>query len=455
MSHNAEPAAAFKRSAPSAPSSRHEITSPLASALAKLILLITPALIVVDTLNGALMREFGISALSQVVKVSYLALLAVYAIHTRQGVIALCACIITNSIFILAHTIPGGTISSIAADAQWLLRFNILWLGFYCFKRMTRQGKIDDAWLRGCFTFVSIILAINLVLGTIGLGYSQYGKYSDSEQIGAVGFIFAGNEMSFLMLLCQSVICGFVYHRQRATAFYLLICCLFLAAAILKATKVAILGSAIIALAFPGIEVLRGLLRFRMGSLRGLIIGFFSLLFVVTAAPIVLQLIESSGLLGRMQYFLREYGLLFTIFSGREQFLQDFLGNVWPNYTLFEKMLGAGRQEMLLRLGRPVEIDAADLLGAFGVAGVILYYGPFIFGLIKSSRSIIYPSASLTTAFIISSILILISLTAGHVIYSGLAAPYLAVAFGYLLNREPLLSAHSSASQEDSGDGRQ
>lgn len=451
MSRNAEPAAPPIRH--DAPSMRHEISSPLASALAKLILLITPALIVVDTLNGALMREFGFSALSQVVKVSYLALLAVYAIHTRQGVIALCACIITNSVFILAHTIPGGTVSSIAADAQWLLRFNILWLGFYCFKRMTHQGKIDDAWLLRCFTFVSTVLAINLILGTIGLGYSQYGKYSDSEQIGAVGFIFAGNEMSFLMLLCQSVICGLVYHKRRATIVYLLICGLFLAAAILKATKVAILGSAIIALAFPGVEVLRGLLRFRMSSLRGLIIGFLSMLFVAAAAPIVLQLIESSGLLGRMQYFLREYGLLFTIFSGREQFLQDFLNNVWPNYTLVEKILGAGRQEMLLRLGRPVEIDAADLLGAFGFIGLALYYGPFIFGLFKSGRSLFYPSAPLTIAFVLSSILILISLTAGHVIYSGLAAPYLAVAFGYLLNRGTLVSAQSYASQEESGDG--
>lgn len=418
---------------------------------AALLLLMTPLLIVVDTFNGALLRGAGISGLSQAVKTAYLALLACYALHTRSGVLVLCACIISNAVFVLVHSLSDVSVGSVMDDAQWLLRFNILWLGYHAFTRMTRDGLVDSRWLFKCFGWVSAVLFANLLLGTLGYGYSQYGKSSDSEQIGAVGFIYAGNEMSFMILLCQVILCGMLYHQKGRMVPYLVVCALFLVASVLKATKVAILGSVIVALAFPAIDMFRGALSFKMASMRGPIIGFVAIASVVAASPFIIQLVESTGLFRRMEYFFHEYGLAFVIFSGREEFTREFLSDVWSRYSVVEYVFGPGRHEMLLRLGHPVEIDVFDIVGSFGFLGLILYYGPFIWAWCKGSRTLLRSSDALTISFVLSSILLLVSVTAGHVIYSGLAAPYLAAAFGYLFSAASPRDMERSAHSENSG----
>jgi len=101
-----------------------------------------------------------------------------------------------------------------------------------------------------------------------------------------------------------------------------------------------------------------------------------ALFAAIISAPSIIQLIERTGLLSRMEYFSHEYGLMFALFSGREQFLRDLLEDVWSRYSLIEQIFCADRQEMLQRLGHPVETDPADILGAFGLLGLHCYYGP-------------------------------------------------------------------------------
>lgn len=408
------------------------------------ILLSTPLLIVIDTFNGVLIRDHGISGLSQAVKVSYLILLALYAMRGRKGLMVVFACILSNLIFAIVHFFPSGNLEVLWLDAQWLLRFNIIWIGFHVFRNMQEKGVIDDMWLYRAFTFVSFVLAANIVLGTLGFGYSQYGKYSDSEQIGAVGFIYAGNEMSFLILLCQIVVCSHLYFREKMTQ-YLLASAIFFALAIFKATKVAMLGSFIVLISFPAIEVVRFLCSYRTRIWRAVSIGGFSILVTIISLPWVIQLIESTGILGRMQYFLREYGVIFMIFSGREVFSADFISSVWSNYSFTEYLVGPGRYEMLFRLGHPVEIDILDIAGAFGLLGVALYYGFFLWRLLLALRGTNrndLRGRNLTT-IVLLSLLLLVSLTAGHVIYSGLAAPYIALAIGALSISSPSLKLRS------------
>ncbi len=410
-----------------------QTTNSVPAIVAQLILLLTPFLIVVDTMNGALMRGIGISGLSQAFKVAYLLLLFIYSARTRSGLLTICACLLSNIIFVAIHIIPNGTLEALTSDVQWLLRFNIVWLGYHVFKQLLDRGRIGLSWIYKCIAFVSAVLFINLMLGTLGFGYSQYGKYSDSEQIGAVGFIYAGNEMSFLLLLCQVVLCGITYHSQNRSSMvkYLLICAVFFVASVLKATKAAMLGSLIISFAFPAIEFARGLLTFKMSSLKALAIGVFSAIIAIAAAPFAISLIERTGLLARMEYFFDEFGLLFVIFSGRDQFARDFLDNVWADYTIVESLFGPGRHEMLVRLGHPVEIDVLDILGGFGITGLVIYYLPYLALFFKSTTALLRKSPALSTGLVFSTILLAVSVTAGHVIYSGLAAPYMALCMGF------------------------
>lgn len=391
----------------------------------------TPLMILIDTINGGLLRGGGVEGVSQVIKVAYLGLLAVCAVRSRSGLLMLTVCVISNVLFLGVHSLAAEGVSAITLDLQWLLRFNIMWLGYHFFRRSVERGTVSLRYCFRVFCFVSLVLALNLVLGTLGYGYSQYGKYDDADQIGAVGFIFAGNEMSYLMLLCQVMVCGWIYHSRGGMLKYLVVCALFVLASILKATKVAMLGSLLVAVAFPAMEVIKGVVTLRLRSWRGVILFAGMIISIVLALPGIVYLIEKTGLMRRIEYFMDEYGLLFTIFSGREQFLADFMDRVWPRYSWWEVLVGVGRQRMLSMLGRPVEIDLFDLLGAFGIAGALIYYGFFLKRLGVGLLGMREQRADLATIQVVSIVLLLaISMTAGHVIYSGLAAPYIALAVG-------------------------
>lgn len=391
----------------------------------------TPLMIVADTINGGLLRGGGVEGVSQVIKVAYIGLLAICAVRSRSGLLTLTVCVISNVLFLSVHALAAEGFSAITLDLQWLLRFNMMWLGYHFFRRSVERGVLPLRYCFRVFCFVSLVLGLNLILGTLGYGYSQYGKYADADQIGAVGFIYAGNEMSYLMLLCQVMVCGWIYHSRGGTGKYLLVCALFVLASILKATKVAMLGSLLVAVAFPVMEVIKGMVTLKLKSWRGLVLSAGMIISIVVALPGIVYLIEKTGLLRRIEYFMDEYGLLFTIFSGREQFLADFLDRVWPKYSWWEVLVGVGRQRMLSMLGRPVEIDLFDLLGAFGIAGALIYYGFFLKRLAVGFVGMREQQADLATIQVVSIMLLLaISMTAGHVIYSGLAAPYIALAVG-------------------------
>lgn len=401
----------------------------------KIILLATPLLIIVDSINGALLRGMGIAGFGQAIKFAYLALLALHALQFRTGILWTAICVATNALFILVHSFFNLSTDSLVFDLQWLLRFNIIWIGYVVFRRLTHRNLVDERYVFRTFLFVYSILVINLIIGFLGIGYSQYGKFSESSKIGAVGFIFAGNEMSFLMLLCQIVILGLVYYRNKSLILYVISSLVFIGLAILKITKVAVIGSVLVSASIPLFDVARGLLSFRLYSLRAPIIAGATLLILVAASPVAIDLILRTGIMNRIEYFLDKHGALYVIFSGRHEFLAEFITEVWFQFSFVEYLFGPGRYEMLERLGHPVEIDLFDIAGGFGMAGVILYYGFFIVRGIQAFLAARSKDEYGLIAFIIVAFTFAISLTAGHVIYSGMAAPFFALSLGFLLSR--------------------
>jgi len=50
-----------------------------------------------------------------------------------------------------------------------------------------------------------LIISVNMLLGAFGFGYEQYISYTSGEAIGTVGYFYAGNELSILMIIVFSL----------------------------------------------------------------------------------------------------------------------------------------------------------------------------------------------------------------------------------------------------------
>ncbi len=399
---------------------------------ALVVLWLTPLIVVVDTINGVMLR-MGYLSISQPVKIVLLATFTVFTAHFRKGVMLICVCIGTDLLFAIAHLLMTGDPEAITDDMQWLLRFNILWLGIFVFEKMRSRGILQERWLIKVFVFVSAVLAINLIAGVLGYGYSQYGNDTEDQHIGSVGFIYAGNEMSFLILTCQIILCGYLYTKRKSVAIYLIASAVFLLFSILKATKVAMLGSILITLWFPLTELVRGIIKMRIKSQRIFIFALLGTMASLAIAPWAIMLIQKVGIIQRINYFINENGILFAIFSGRELMASKFFTDIWSQNDLLQYVLGLGRHAMLDKLDqRPIEIDPLDILGAYGILGCFLYFGFFALRAIFSLKEFLKSddgSSDIIIALVV--FVFIISATAGHVMYSGLAIPYMALAFGF------------------------
>ncbi len=84
--------------------------------------------------------------------------------------------------------------------------------------------------------FYFMVMAFNVSLGVVGIGESQY-----TGGIGGKGFIIAGNEMSYLMLVSASIVLVHLAGRFGFVGLSLVFITL-LVFFLMKATKVAILG---------------------------------------------------------------------------------------------------------------------------------------------------------------------------------------------------------------------
>lgn len=418
----------------------HQPHTPLIYLLVwRLVLFATPTLILVDSINGYLIREFHVFGLSKIIKSGFLLLLLVLAARSKSGLILVSTCITATLTFIIVHFVHTSNIEAISTDAEWLLRLNIIFIGFHVFFKMKRDGILNDHDTYRIFLTVSLILAANLIIGLAGYGYSQYGRNSDFEadKIGAVGYIYSGNEMSFLMLICQIMVCSHLFFNKKYRLYYIWsISFIFLSA--IKATKVSILGSLILTIIFPFIESFQQHTKINKGKSGSIIILIITVALVILSLPHLFDLINKIGLLDRFIYFFNERGLLFLILSGREEYSKVFIYDLLPRFSALELLVGIGPDQLENEMGFLTETDALDVLGSFGIAGIFFFFGLYVRLLIKLMPRLVNRKHSFNdrTCLILILFLILTSLTAGHVVYSGLAAPYIALALGTLITKE-------------------
>ena len=128
------------------------------------------------------------------------------------------------------------------------------------------------------FVFFNLsVLLVNLLLGLWGFGYEQY-----EGGIGSVGYFFAGNEVSavLIVLFCFALDYVFVNYSTKT---YFLVSLVMIVFSLIKATKVGMAGTLICVFVIPALHkhyrpVLP--LRFKYRSVAFFIFGTF-ILFVI------------------------------------------------------------------------------------------------------------------------------------------------------------------------------
>ncbi|WP_235041844.1 hypothetical protein [Vreelandella profundi] len=268
--------------------------------------------------------------------------------------------------------------------------------------------------------FYFFVMAFNVALGVLGVGESQY-----SGGIGGKGFIIAGNEMSFLMLVSASIMLVHVSDRVCFLKLFFLLLVL-LVFFLMKATKVAILG---ICLVYFCVLIHRGCFKVKylpvvyLSMLVGGAIVFF----------LGYQFVVATGLMDRMIYLYHLHGGFWgAMLSGRIIFLQDAFNELIVGFSFFDVLFGIGVDQLLFVEDLLVEIDLIDVFMAFGVVGPLVFYFPWILGLVWSCELFKESPRSGVCFIFLIFIFIVVSVTAGHVVNSGISSSATAFFISYL-----------------------
>lgn len=384
--------------------------------LARFFFFLLTIYLLVDSVNGVLIRHdhFSISAPYK------LLVMSLSVVIFRQYRIAL-ACSLTVFFFVAVHFISGIPFDTVMAGMDWLIKFTMIPIFAFALKHyLLTRGQLGP--LKIVFYAAFAILAVNVVLGSLGIGYATY--VGAGGNVGTTGFIYAGNELALTFVIAGGVIMTWLITRKSYSLFFIF-GCLMLALTAFTAVKFSILASAIMFFVFPLISV--------WIHRSGLAIPIRSLCFItfsIIISPLAISatlywLLFESGLGDRLFFFLNEYDITTALLSGRDLRVFSALGIFVTEYSFFEKLFGTG----LLWLEHPgvmaqVEIDLFDFLMRYGLVGALLTYGFLVYALVK----IVAQTRGNPDNFyylIIFLLVLLGSLTAGHVLYAGTAAPLL------------------------------
>ncbi|WP_030071879.1 O-antigen ligase family protein [Halomonas alkaliantarctica] len=383
---------------------------------------------VVDTLNGYFYyQEAAIPSISAPYKalgfIGIVLMLLVYHPWRFFQLFIMIVLVVTSIAY--QKFAYGAVTESITWAVRGLLALALL---FYLIGESVKDSFWSRRKIASLMLLYFVAMAANVALGVFGFGESQY-----AGGIGGKGFIIAGNEMSYLMLASASVVLFYIAENRNAwvlSGVFILLLFFFL----MKATKVAMIGiclAYIYALIHGGYFNVK---RIPVIYIAGLI-GTFAVLVLGY------QFIQATGLLDRILYLYSLHGGFWgALLSGRITFVQTTYNSVIINFSFWDVLLGVGVDQLRAVTGSIVEIDIIDVWVAFGVVGPILFYFPWLLG-IGYSISIFQHSANSSICFLLLIAMIIgVSLTAGHVVNSGIAssATALLIAYLYMLKMELL-----------------
>lgn len=378
----------------------------------------------VDCLNGILIRiGIGIS-ISQLFKMLMLAGMLIYLLRENTVYFLLAfGMILFFLVPSMAKSLGTGETRTIVGNFGYNLKLLLFPISFLFFNSLPKWNWGQNRLFRWFVWCNFGLISINILLGVLGIGYSQYN--GPEGGIGGRGFFFAGNEVAGIFVLFSGT-CWYLI-REKGFMFKLLFFAFLLILGILNASKTAVFGVLLIVMLLEiNLKIPR---RISLAEL----FRYLTIPLLLVAIPFILYLgIQSTGLIDRISFFYERMDLLTFILSGRNEMVAGAMAFYPSDYSLWDYLFGLGNLEFLEKMGtfhgvsHTIEIDFFDLLFMNGWLGLGLILGIYMLILI---RSVLMPSGMPSgNMWAINLVLLLISFMAGHVFNSAM----LGISLGFL-----------------------
>lgn len=367
--------------------------------------------LVVDTINGVILRSTTIS-ISPVYKAAIIIAILVN-LKSRQLYLEL---LTITTISLGSHFIILGDVSDALKSQDWIIKFIFIYTCYKFFKSIIINQ--NEGIILKLATFSFSILAFNLILGSLGFGYSQYTN-GDDAGIGTKGFLYAGNEIAGAMVASTAILLIFS-NLNGKKAKYIFTGLLSVSLCALAATKASIGAVLLLLLMLPLLN------NSKANTSNNLAFKIFIILaFPVISAIAIYYAVFESNLITRLSYHYERVGLFTLIFSHRNIWADEAITHLSQNYSLLELIFGAGNTwRSHISTMKSIEIDPLDTLMTYGALGVFIVYGFILNTLLISFKNKKNPCRRQVQFSII--LVILISSTAGHIVFSGTAGPLIA-----------------------------
>lgn len=393
-----------------------------------LFILMWPTLII-DAVNGWLIRNISSTiSLSQVYRLTLLVLILLWLTkYKKNGAIVFLFCLLILEMGTFYHSFSYEEISWLIFDIHFHFRMLFHFLFFLFFytlsQRIYQVIELEKLYkkLRVLFLFSYAVMVVNIVLGSIGIGYSTVDKFGGGDDgYGGLGFFKAGNDVSATFLIIAGVLMYFSWTEKKKIQSYILVGLFSVLIAVLLQTKAIIAGTLIL---FGGIPIISsGLIteKWRIKLKPTLLI----IVSTTTIMSIGVWLVYSNaGIVQKFMFFYEKSGLLFALLTGRSYFLEIALVVLDTSYEGLDFLFGHGWSMYLKEMGalyskeKLVEIDYIDIFMINGVSGLMVELSIWMFYLVMAFRGA--KRSSLARMVLFLDLLMLgIAGTAGHVLYS-------------------------------------
>jgi hypothetical protein len=151
----------------------------------------------------------------------------------------------------------------------------------------------------------------------------------------------------------------------------------------------------------------------------------------VVLALVLVPLLEATGLWERFVWFYQKKGAIGIIMSGRDEFVINAMAAFQQYASISEIVFGFGRSGLGLITKDSMEIDPIDMYFWFGIAGGLFFL--FLLALFirtsylaTTSRDSVWGPSVLVINFVLFGV----SIIAGHILTSGMLAPFIGLLNG-------------------------
>lgn len=376
------------------------------SLILRFFLLLLP----IDALTGYFSSIGANLPLSVTWKLILFFCISIYLLKYKKGQIIFFLIIQYVSIIILVSSFRNS--DELSKTLNHLFKF-LLCIVIYVFINLLPNKPYLYDRLKKIISFNCIFLVINILLILFGIGTRNY-----VDQFSSKGFFYAGNEVSGLFILLSPISLYWLSIKNKisSTKFFI--------AFALITTATVLLGSktAIVATLFINSFVIKLYLQ-KKNKLKYFYLTIGLLLIFILSYGI--KIIVEWDLWQRWTFFYNKGGLNNVIFSGRDlywiQERNEILNGQW-----YDLIFGIGGD-------RTVEMDVFDTFLNYGILGLLIIYS-FYFYMIYRIYLLRRITEIAKIILITDIVFIIFSSVAGHMIYSGMAAPFVAI-----INMIPIL----------------